>query len=878
MYAALLAALTAVPAAAPPVAPPSPAVLARWIEELGDDSFEVRETASRKLREAGEPAEALLLKALDNTDAEIVRRSRSILAEFKWGIYPNTPTAIVELIRGYQAAAPSERREPIRKLMAAGVPGCKALVKIARAEENPTVRKEVFSAVAAELGKAAVPLLEEGNTSALDAMLELGLSADLPASVLHYAAYYALTGQLPAKITEWEARARAAVVPKTENHVLAYLHRARGDLARAAAAAREAEELSLYEAMLYEAGDWKALAGNGELPAGADQNAYLAYRTAYLRLGGSRKGYDGGIDDIFKRGSALAETRGYILPHAKALFLNGRADLALDLIRKSEYSPRMLFELFSVQTRLKEAFAVVDAARTAETHELGTLEILEARTRYQLGEKERAVATLKKFTGMVAKGQDAPWYLPLVEAEIALGRTDEAFAAAARIIAASSDASWPGRCFDKLYDPRGDDATTCYLALRRLQQKETVEQAVARTRRLMDGKPQKGELDELIRLAGGLDNEAARTLDLWRVLGDACAQAKQTTEAETCFRRANTPRAWLRLGDLHAARKDWLRAATDYQTAHRLGLKSERRTQTGEDLPCLALWLAGHALREAGRTAEGKALIDRAHLLPLGDGEMRFEFVRVLRRRGHREAVRREQESLRRFGEPRLAEPASYYTGEGLRASAIEASSRKEWLRAADGYEQTFLRCLQPTMNFARATAYVTVPAHIYAMRARGLVQADRIAEALVEAERARLSQPASVELAMYLVPELEKRDRKKEADAIYRASRDRYVEVLRDYPRCAWAANQLAWLSACCRRDLDEGLKHARKAVELTSDSAAYHDTLAEVLFQLGKKAEAITAQKKAIELQPERDYFKRQLKRLEAGDPRSPRIEEED
>ena len=83
---------------------------------------------------------------------------------------------------------------------------------------------------------------------------------------------------------------------------------------------------------------------------------------------------------------------------------------------------------------------------------------------------------------------------------------------------------------------------------------------------------------------------------------------------------------------------------------------------------------------------------------------------------------------------------------------------------------------------------------------------------------------------------------------------------------------NQLAWLSACCKRDLEKGLAHARQAVALSADSSAYHDTLAEVLFQLGKKDEAVKAQKKAIELAPRRAYFRKQLKRIEAGDPKAP------
>ena len=96
---------------------------------------------------------------------------------------------------------------------------------------------------------------------------------------------------------------------------------------------------------------------------------------------------------------------------------------------------------------------------------------------------------------------------------------------------------------------------------------------------------------------------------------------------------------------------------------------------------------------------------------------------------------------------------------------------------------------------------------------------------------------------------------------------------ILKTYPRSAWSLNQVGWISACCRRNLDGGLKDVRKALDLEPDNSAYHDTHAELLFQSGKKAEAIAAQKKAIALAPDRKYFVKQLKRIEAGDVKEPR-----
>jgi Flp pilus assembly protein TadD len=83
--------------------------------------------------------------------------------------------------------------------------------------------------------------------------------------------------------------------------------------------------------------------------------------------------------------------------------------------------------------------------------------------------------------------------------------------------------------------------------------------------------------------------------------------------------------------------------------------------------------------------------------------------------------------------------------------------------------------------------------------------------------------------------------------------------------------------LSACCGRNLDGALEHARKAVELAPDNAGYIDTLAEVYFQRGDKDKAVAAQRKAVELDPKKSYNRKKLARIEAGDPSKPRPPED-
>lgn len=67
--------------------------------------------------------------------------------------------------------------------------------------------------------------------------------------------------------------------------------------------------------------------------------------------------------------------------------------------------------------------------------------------------------------------------------------------------------------------------------------------------------------------------------------------------------------------------------------------------------------------------------------------------------------------------------------------------------------------------------------------------------------------------------------------------------------------------------RQLDEGLRLARRATQLAPDSACNHGTLGEVCFRLGRHAEAVRAIRRAVELAPRDERFSRKLARYEAA-----------
>jgi len=111
----------------------NPAEIQKWIEELGDSDFSKRETAQKNLWAAGYKAEAVLKNAAKGEDAEIRKRAIELLEKFKWGIYPDTPIAVIDLVESYQGATRDKKREYLEKLMDQKDHGARAIIKILQA-------------------------------------------------------------------------------------------------------------------------------------------------------------------------------------------------------------------------------------------------------------------------------------------------------------------------------------------------------------------------------------------------------------------------------------------------------------------------------------------------------------------------------------------------------------------------------------------------------------------------------------------------------------------------------------------------------------------------------------------------------------------------
>lgn len=867
-----------------PVKPvkPTKEAIARWVQQLGDNDFNVREEATKKLWEAGSVAEPALREAVKNEDAEISRRAGELLDKFKWGIYPDTPKNVVDMINRYQGGDMAAKLGIIKELVGAGSAGCKAVLKIASVEENADIKKRVLAEMSQELPRTLPVLLADNDHATLETLLAIGLEAEDKSGIRNAASYWLLSGKLDEKIAHYKALEAKSGKPKQQAEILAYLHRARGDLAAAHEAAKRADQAELVEALLFEAGAWKDLAQAAIVLEVGREVERLGYRAAYHRLAGNSRDFEEAIKEILK----LADTP---MPNddeqlfyiAKALFLNYRPKEALQILTRSKNHQTTLFEILAAQLRYKEALAVVDKARNDGNKDLPALEVMQARTLYGLGEKEKATAIFNRLAAEIKPGGDIlSWFVELVDAELRSGLADQAFDHAAQVLAISRDQGDPERFFAKLFPGKTEPARALWSSLKVLFPLDDIKANLKRLRELLQGKAEVKDVKQWIENVEkpARDLKPVEADQWWRGWAEAALAAGQDDLAQACLEKAGSAAGLLRLGDLLAAKKQWERAAERYQQAsdkaRQEAADPARRLASGKETPvALPLYLSGKALVEAGQEKEGKKRMELAHWLPLGNEVARFEFGTGLLQHSQTEASRREGDLLMK-----LSQPGSYYAGEAMRRVALVAYEKKDLLRSADYQERATLRCLRTYISFLAKPAYVGVPCLINRQRASGLLAAGKFKEALEAVALCQDSLPGNVEVPIQLVPELERLGHKKEAGELFQKTLAPYEALCKEYPRCAWSHNSIAWLSACCRRNLDEALTHAQKAVELAPNNAGHIDTLAEVHFQRGDKDKAVEFEKKVIALEPKRPYFRKQLKRLEAGDPRAPLPPEND
>lgn len=854
---------------------PTPEEINRAIEELGDDKFAVRERASNFLWKTGKAAEVALVKAATSRDPEVALRARRILRKFKYGIYPDTPEEVVQLVAQFRYGNQVAKQAVLRKLMdTAEMP---TLLKLLKTELDENLRKQLTEGLARDIDKLAGALFISGNFARAEQFLEIGATSD--AGMRHYAAYLLLRDQLEAKISELKDRVAGA--PNTvDARLLVHLLRARGDLRGALRASEKASDPDLTASVLFELGDWKELArthdklsrdAQGRMAGGI---VHLGYTAAFHRLAGNGKELEEAVAAI----QELAERKPNKLWYCgEALLINDRFQDAVNLLKEERTASA--FQILCLQSRFREALELAgirdprgpyspwfedsqtepEAGSTRKSDRFA-IGLRVASMLYRLGEKEESLRLFSQLAQAAEEDKDLSMR-SVCEAEYELGLTEQAFEHAVLVLSKgwNTPATMPrNSVLWTLFPKRRNTAEIWWTFFCRKYPEEPRKATIDRLRKMLAPAPPEESRDDawldLVEEAEKGSQELKKyPRGKWlTVLGETCLAGGKRRRARSYFEQAAevTPSvsALIRVGDLAAADTQWQQAAEWY-----------RRAWEKDHAKPTALYLQGRVLVQAGQEAEGRKLIEAARLLPLGNADTRYSFAKELQQRGLNEEAARQWKLIVQTGEFE-----SFSVSQAAEQLGNLASG-KEDLKAAAYWQWPLLRCLRTNTAILGVEGYLELSHQIHKARARGLLAAGRIDQALREIRLSHAALPGETELACDLVPQLEKAGRLQAADELFAKVFEVNQRVCDDFPHSANHHNNLGWLAARCNRRLDKALAHAGRAVELDPDNPAHIDTLAEVHFRRGQRDKAIKLAKRCVELAPQEQHFRRQLRRFQ-------------
>ncbi|MGO9113172.1 MAG: hypothetical protein ACLP9L_28395, partial [Thermoguttaceae bacterium] len=570
---------------------------------------------------------------------------------------------------------------------------------------------------------------------------------------------------------------------------------------------------------------------------------------------------------------------GYSLP---ALVLNDRVAQAVKAAEASDVG--VAFELLVGQSRMKEAFRLVkiDVPIPAKidwaawmkdgngevTPERRLLAHHVVRALHVVGEDEKAKELIGAMLAMVnEKLSEDGWEMEallLMDLEVAVGRAESNDALAVKLLAL--DLENPEIVISRLYRDQDTIAVLLWRALRRQFPGEDRPTALRHLRRLLTGKPDATAVEEIGRLVhrvepqleaansdGSPDDETsdprARKLLALATLFHRYGQSKLTTEYLALIGKGVSARTLIDRGNLYAEEKQWNEAAKSYEAAW----TKDRRSAA-------ALYLLGWAQANRGEEADGRKRMELALVVPLADGESRHDLIQTLVRLHQDDAAARQRLWVLRVAamHDRSIIQVLMETGDAAAEKADAANMATVWQRVA-------AELLSGSVFLTEIRYYLQPPVSAHSARARELLRAGKTAEAIKELHQAESVQPANIQLALDCDAELRRHGAAGDADALYRRMLEQHEAFCRDFPRSATYHNDLAWLAANLDRDLDKALTHAQRAVDLEPQSSGILDTLAEVQFRRGNRADAVRLAKRCLEMEPDGEHYKKQLARFE-------------
>lgn len=828
-----------------------PEEIQRAIGQLGHASYEVRDKASRYLWSLGKAAEPALLEASKSRDPEVAARAREILGDFRCGIRPETPPDIVQLIRQYRHGRVETKQRVVAVMMQMGQRGYPFLVRLWSVETDVALRGRIYQELARHLSQTACAFVAEGDLATTEELLEAGATEGTEPATRYWAVYCLLQGKAEERIQQLRTRLERDSSPQAAR-ALMYLYRAKGDWAGARWAAEKMGETDLLKEVLFEMGEWKALAVNLRRVVGDGPDLRtLTLLTTLDRLAGNQEDLERDLALLPQHAEGSPEQA---REAARAFLLNDRVEEALALFAKHGQAAER-FEILWAQQRYKEAMELTEKVKEEDEASV-PLQCEGARLWNLLGEREKAAAGFEKVVTKLMASGEMEMLRGVIAMEMSVGLADQAIEHAAKAMAKVGAERGPWY-LSSLFMENAGNAAAWRTYFRNKHPQEDEVRVLRRVHALLDGQMTAEEMkalaEEAMRGAAQMNPITGR--HQLALVAETMLERGQEALAQAAYEQlvaqSDAPEYVMALAGLMLKRQQWQRAAELYG----LAIEKDRGSAA-------ARYLRGWALAKAGQEKQGKELMAMGTLLPLGSEEQRQQLIEALKEAGLEREAAEQNELLRR---------TAAFGSEGFRAAtlaaATEAQNRGDGRKAAL-YWQTWL-LEGPRRGWLTETTYALTQSNlIHRLRAAELLKEGKAEEAMKEIALCQKLMPGQIELAIDLMGLLEKAGKRPEAEALFKHSEEAARRLCEAYPRSAQLHNNLAWLLARCRRDLDRALAHAQKGVELEPRNTAILDTLAEVHFQRGEKQKAMEAMQRCIELEPRIARHRVALKRIEEGE----------
>lgn len=843
--------------------------------DLSSTDFKAREAGTRFLWKYADSAGRQLKAAQESDDPEVRVRADRIQEAQQLGILPDTPLDVARRIYEFHDGDKRRKRQILNELISSE--DLTTVQRLLQSVENDTLREELAQGLASAF---RVKLLDQLTSEDWESAITLLERAALTqVGMRDYAVFAHLTGNTD------EALANA---PETAHgrQVKIWLLRAAGRIEDALELAKD--DIDLTNLLKCADGDPVAFCEISLQDQTASPSLRARHRAFKARFTGDKRGYDQAINDLINIAKVTDDS--HQREAIDALFLNGVVDPVLAHLPKiPDKNP------YDIQTyradyasALKAAGIKVDkppfidwveerCARLRKNAEDPSFdELLElAGNIYEMGSKEEALRITQAVfvaTEGSPKRQDA-----VIRREIKIGMRDRAEARLRKVaetvsidelrdrfmIGSSIVEQWYNIFVEqeegREAKPRLD---TLFRAWRLIQVTEDDEPMPEAT------------IDALLDVGFAkvakmpARNRTNYLRNLWVTADEHGRRDKALVYLEE-LDKISPEGYWTgNLAEAQEEREQWLAAAKTFERMWQTNLAGAKASllqnnaqNVTEVFRPVLLYRAGRAYEKVGEKDKGTRMTRQARLLCLGDLDARFSLARAMSEADEEDLAHEEWELVARLSQPN--------DSLGMQTFNILANElkKKDLKRAIRYLERAMVsrHLLGELRSMFIYTYDLSMHSRWCQWTALLHLEEGNADAAVAAAQKFWELTPGNASIGEELLPKLEAAGKVNEALGFYQKTRALTLKACEIFPKSAMAHNNLAWLDARSRRNLDTALEHATLACKLRPRTAAYLDTLAEVYFAMGDRAKAQELSDQAIKYLPNDEELLGQRERFE-------------